>query len=1566
LAVPTAFPYGRAAAIALPEIGPSPQHLVVVDRTVAEADCLVANLAPGTQVLWLDPLHDAIGQITQTLLQTQGIDSIHILSHGSAGRVQLGSTLLEAGSLARYQADLQQWAAALSPEADILLYGCQVGAGDLGQSLMQQLADFTGADVAASTNDTGDAAQGGDWVLEVNTGEITAQQVLDATALSSYRYLLPVAPVSIQGSTLGNQIHGGAFGSFTGNSSNGSTWAADSVSTSLQSVSEDGRYSVFVSDASNLGGSGVSDNNFVRDVFLRDRLSGTTTLISRNSSGTGSGNSESYHPVISSDGGYVAFVSRASNLVSGGTTAGRQQVYLWERSTGTLTLLSRNSSGSGEGDSDSFYASISNDGSRVAFTSRATNLSPNTATNTSQVYVWDRGQASANQLLKASLNANGQEANDARTAADYPALISGNGRYVVFYSHASNLISGNDGNGSNGRDLFVRDLQTNTTLLVNAKAGDANSSSNDSASRPTISDDGRYVAFLSFSSDLVAGQTPLGRHAYVRDLQTDTTQWVSFDQNNNPIGPWIDMAVISRGGQHVVFGEGAGGQSYVRYLPVGATPARSERVNLNSSGGVSNAGVTQGDTPFSISRDGRYVVFATTASNLDASDTNGLLDVYLRDLVLDTTQLVSSGANGVGNGNSYTPVISGNGSVVVFTSAASNLASGDSNAVPDVFVYTPDPVPNRPPMANNGSLSGDEDTSLTGTVSVTDPDNDPWSVSVVGQPSRGSLSLNPNGSFRYTPEGDRTSTERFTYVAVDSQGLSSSVATVWLTVNPVNDAPVAQGETYTVNSTATLNINPAGVLANDSDIDSPNLSAAVVTSVAHGTLSLNADGSFSYRPDAGFSGTDQFTYRASDGSLNATATVSLVVTPALPPANQLPTANNGDFSGLEDQPISGSLSATDPDNNTPLTYTLVSQAQAGSVSLNADGSFNYTPSPNSHGSDRFTYLAIDQLGGRSNTATVSLGITPVNDAPSFTPGANQQVQAGAGSQTVNLWASGFNPGPNETGQTLSGYVVSVNDPSGVLVDAPTLSPQGRLVYTPVANLATAATATVSVQAQDNGGTANGGVDLSPVQTFLIAVTPTAPQPSLAVADVSRAEGNSGNTPYDFTVRLSAANTRTVTVHYATADESAIAGSDYVAASGTLTFAPGQTQTVVRVTGLGDRTLEADETFRFELSAPSNAQLATRSAQGTLVNDDLLPSLSLSPVSRREGNSGMSPIQLTLSLSAPSAETVRVSYRTSDGTAIANQDYAFASGTVVFDPGQTSQIITLEGLGDSQIEPTETFIVQLSSPNNATLATDQAIVTLVNDDGVRASDFDGDGYEDLVWSNPTTGENRLWLMTETLRRSEIVLPRVSLGWRMEGVGDLNRDGNPDIIWRNSSNGRTSAWLMQGTRVAQTVELMSAGADWNIRGVADFNSDGSVDLLWRNARDGRTSIAFLNGTTRLSTLELGTIATHWSIEAVGDSNQDGQPDIFWRDTRSGRVTVWQTFGSGSSLFYRSAEVTQMGNLNMGIAKVADFNQNGTLDFAWRNLSSGSNSIWLWENGSVIADVPLPSMANAWRLL
>jgi VCBS repeat-containing protein len=308
------------------------------------------------------------------------------------------------------------------------------------------------------------------------------------------------------------------------------------------------------------------------------------------------------------------------------------------------------------------------------------------------------------------------------------------------------------------------------------------------------------------------------------------------------------------------------------------------------------------------------------------------------------------------------------------------------NADDDVFdSYEIDHCPSGRPTAVKDSYATNEDTPLTVSApGVLDNDSDvggaPLTAVLVRGPAHGALTLNSDGGFAYTPGANWVGADRFTYRA--NNGVQdSNMATVSIAVQPVNDPPQAVNDSYTIDEDIQLSISAPGVLSNDDDIDSATLEAVRASGPAHGTLTLNRNGSFTYRPYANWSGTDSFTYVANDGALNSdVATVSIVVRSV----NDPPQAANDSYAIDEDIQLSisapGVLSNDSDIDSATLEAVRTSGPAHGTLTLNRNGSFTYRPYTNWNGTDSFAYVANDGASN-SNTATVSILVRPISDPP---------------------------------------------------------------------------------------------------------------------------------------------------------------------------------------------------------------------------------------------------------------------------------------------------------------------------------------------------------------------------------------------------------------------------------------------------------------------------------------------------------------------------------------------------------------------------------------------------------
>ncbi|HVF53018.1 MAG TPA: thrombospondin type 3 repeat-containing protein [Actinomycetota bacterium] len=454
------------------------------------------------------------------------------------------------------------------------------------------------------------------------------------------------------------------------------------------SISGDGRFVVFESDASNLV---TSDLNGRGDVFLHDRDTDgdgifdevgarLTSLISVATNGT-QGNESSSRGVISRNGLVVAFVSNASNLVADDTNA-RRDIFVRDRSALTTVRVNTSSSGAQATDvdpsvplSELTLGSLTNDGNLIAMALSESNLVANDGNGNVDVYLKNRVTGAMERVT----NTGGQS----NSNSEEPAM-SLDTDIVAFTSFASNLVTGDTNNLS---DIFARPVTGSALERINAERTDS-PPANGSSRAPDVSGDGNYVAFESFASNLLAGDTNGQRDVFLKNRRDGALELISVGPNGVRSNGASGEPSLNGDAQIVAFQSRATNLEpnddfvldiYVRDRAVSGI----QRISVNRFFEPGNADSFDAD----VSWDGRWVSFTSLATNLAPDgDGNGQMDIYLVDRRTGTIRRVSDGVSGQGNGASSGSAISGDGRFVAFTSNASNLVPGDTNGQPDVFL----------------------------------------------------------------------------------------------------------------------------------------------------------------------------------------------------------------------------------------------------------------------------------------------------------------------------------------------------------------------------------------------------------------------------------------------------------------------------------------------------------------------------------------------------------------------------------------------------------------------------------------------------------------------------------------------------------------------------------------------------------------------------------------------------------------------------------------------------------------------------------------------------------------
>ncbi|WP_243058370.1 Ig-like domain-containing protein [Nocardioides sp. SR21] len=354
-----------------------------------------------------------------------------------------------------------------------------------------------------------------------------------------------------------------------------------------------------------------------------------------------------------------------------------------------------------------------------------------------------------------------------------------------------------------------------------------------------------------------------------------------------------------------------------------------------------------------------------------------------------------------------------------------------------------------------------EDTEATGNVLANDTDpDDPLTVTSHTAPAHGTVTIDPDGDYRYTPEADWNGT----VPTISYTTNTGAIGALTITVTPVDDAPVATADDYSINEDDATSFD---VLANDTDVDDDPLVADLVTNPVHGIVVVNPSGTVTYTPDPNFHGTDSFTYRADDGDLQSSA---VTVTVTVDPVEDAPVAHDDSYTTGVDTPVARNVIANDVDGDgDSLVAELVTPPSHGTLVLSPAGSIIYTPDPGYRGTDSFTYAASDGHGS-SDSATVTVR---VND-PTVTVTDSVSVAEDTQS-TGNVLTNDRDPDPDDA--------LTVIDHTDADHGTLAIEPDGDFTYTPDADWHGTETVTYTT---NTGATGTLDITVTPVNDAPVA------------------------------------------------------------------------------------------------------------------------------------------------------------------------------------------------------------------------------------------------------------------------------------------------------------------------------------------------------------------------------------------------------------------------------------------------------------------------------------------------
>jgi hypothetical protein len=649
--------------------------------------------------------------------------------------------------------------------------------------------------------------------------------------------------------------------------------------------------------------------------------------------------------------------------------------------------------------------------------------------------------------------------------------------------------------------------------------------------------------------------------------------------------------------------------------------------------------------------------------------------------------------------------------------------------------------------------------------------------------------------------------------------------------------------------------------------------------------------------------------------------------------------------------------------------------------LNGDSKSDLIVANNSSpsgGGNIATFLG-DNAGNFSAAKAFAVGSGPISMAVRDFNGDNQPdvavINSTSGNMSVLLGdgAGNFSAAVNySVGSTLSAVVAGDFNADGRL-DLATLTPGGTVVifrgdgagsFSPVAHFpATGPTNSLDGSALTLGDfNGDGRPDLAALNQFQAGLgillnscgSSVGSQLRLLASSFAGSEGISfgDNGSASFTVIRVGDITGSAGVDYATSDGTAIAGQDYTAIAGTLSFAPGDIFKSATATLLNDQITETDETFTVTLSNVTGASLGSPgTAPIIIVDDDPPPTISISNATVSEGNSGNANAVFSVTLSHPSAFPITVNYTSADDAATAGSDYQATSGTLTFNPGETSKTIPVVVNGDTAGEVNETFTITLSSPSNASILVGQGLGTIVDDDfgcpaptfgapldlmaetnpaDVAIGDFNADGKKDLAVAN--RGSRSVSILRGNGNGGFTAPTQFTVGNAPVRIiaADFNLDGKLDLITANSnfSSDEYSISVLLGNGAGSfTVNTTSPVIGLTNLVVADLNADGKLDVaILGSASASKVSVLFGNGAGGFGAPSASySVGTSPQFLIAADLNGDSKPDLITSNLNSNDLSVLLNQGDGTF----AAAVSVPAGANPQSVAAGDLNGDGKVD-------------------------------------
>ncbi len=1089
---------------AKPTVSASPLsgEVVFLAGDITNASELIGELNAYENVFVLDADGDSVEQMAAILNGATNLDAIHILSHGEPGELQMGgSTVLDDTTANGVYADeLAAIGSTLSASGDILIYGCDVADTPAGEAFVETLATLTGADVAASTDDTGHSTLGGDWVLEDVEGSV------EAAAIDASNWVGELTP-SLD---LDDDNNSGASGSDFQ-----TVYTEDSPSTPIVDV---GDVLALEPDGDNISQIQITLNGPIAD-----------------------GSSEILYAITSS--AVRSFPLDGDSISSAGNVGGTFFRYNFDAPTSTLTITHWNQP-------TMTLAEVENVLEALNYTNSSHN--PTTGDRVFDVTITDENGETATAQSTVNVVAN----NDAPVISLDSDNSAGEPNLIRLYDQAqvTGTAGALDGTLPNG-DTFTLtggqvDFYINDDSVENPQFRDTYSTQVDWLAFPPST---HHTTLLEFSG----GPAPEGTLLVMRDVDAGEGVRITAADGSTPVH-LENLELLSGESSgfptyNALTGQLSSTSSNYRDGLVVLDVTGMEDITIQRTSGqyfqfaIVGAEVQYTDYRTTFTEDGPAVAIAdidalardVDDSNLESATitlTNPLTDDRL---LIDGNPVVASGAGTSSSGvvysvsaDGYTITLGGTNTLTDYATAIESISfentsddpdttdrtihvtvnDGEANSntavatievVPvddvgafdyldegetanDSFVYKIDDGVSGTDTATvyvtiNGvddptvtapdSGVTDEDSSVTVAVLANDSDPDtsdnPLSVTNLTQPPAGkgtvstdgtNVTFNPGSDFQHLADG-QSEVVTFTYDATTPDG-DTVTETVTITVNGVNDPTTVGG------NTSGSNDEDAGAItgtltASDPEGLTDGTYFTVTGAAANGSASINpATGDWSYTPNADYNGNDSFEVTITDDAGNTTTqAINLTVNPIVDIADDTQTTN-------EDTAVTSNVLTNDSFEGTP-SITAITQGSNGTVTNNNDGTLTYTPNANFNGTDSYTYTVTS--GGVTETATVNVTVNPINDPTVIGGDTSGSEDEDGGAITGTLTASDPDGLTDGTYFTLTGAASN----GSASIDAAT----GAWSYTPNADYNGADSFTVTIT-DDLGNTTTQAINLT--------------------------------------------------------------------------------------------------------------------------------------------------------------------------------------------------------------------------------------------------------------------------------------------------------------------------------------------------------------------------------------------------------------------------------------------------------------------------------------------------------